>query len=210
MTGTTHSTSKSNAKPGIWAGLFGANVAVIAVLHITGALEGATPYILYALNFVLLIPLFRTAQLSQEQKGAMSPAMRSYNRRFLGFSALYVIVMLGVSGLYDKVPEGSAVLWLLAIAPALAAMGMIWAMIRYLREEVDEYLRYRAVNAAMVGLGFVLVLGTGWGFLETFGLVPHIWAWWVFPAWAMGLGIGTALPERAADGGADIGSEDAA
>ncbi|KLI65170.1 hypothetical protein AAV99_02540 [Aurantiacibacter marinus] len=126
----------------------------------------------------------------------MSPAMRSYNRRFFSFSALYMVVMLAASGLYDKMAEGSAVVWLLAIAPALAAMGMIWAMYRYLREEADEYLRQRAVSAAMVGLGFVLVLGTGWGFLETFGLVPHIWAWWVFPAWAIGLGIGMARPER--------------
>jgi len=196
MTAKTNSKNKTNAKPGVWAGLFGVNVALIAVLHITGALEGPTPYILYALNFTLLIPLFRTAQQRHEQKGAMSPAMRSYNRRFLSFSALYMVVMLGASGLYNRVADGSPVLWLLAIAPALAAMGMIWTMYRYLREEADEYLRQRAVSAAMVGLGFVLVLGTGWGFLETFSLVPHIWAWWVFPAWAIGLGIGMAWPER--------------
>lgn len=203
MTSRARNKSNSDAKPGVWAGLFGANIAVIAVLHTTGALEGATPYILYALNFVLLIPLFRTAVRRQEQQGAMSPAIRSYNRRFLSFSALYMVVMLAASGLYDKVAEGSPVLWLLAIAPALAAMGMIWAIYRYLRDEADEYLRQRAVSAAMVGLGFVLVLGTCWGFLETFGLVPHIWAWWVFPAWALGLGIGMALPERGSNDGGD-------
>ena len=26
-------------------------------------------------------------------------------------------------------------------------------------------------------------------FLEMFELVPHIWAWWVLPVWAIGLGL---------------------
>lgn len=188
----TAATAKS-ARPGIWAGLFGVNIALIVVLTGSGALEGATPFILFALNFLLLIPMIRSARQWQEDKGAMSPALRSYNRRFLGFSALYMVVMLVASTLFDRIAEGSPILWALALAPALAAMGMIWAMYRYIREEKDEFLRQRAVNAAMIGLAFVLVLGTVWGFLETFGLVPHVWAWWVFPAWALGLGIGTVF-----------------
>ena len=39
-----------------------------------------------------------------------------------------------------------------------------------------------------VALGLVLALGIFWGFLEMFELVPHVWAWWVLPVWAIGLG----------------------
>ncbi|MEM6857016.1 MAG: hypothetical protein AAF559_04020 [Pseudomonadota bacterium] len=82
---------------------------------------------------------------------------------------------------------------LLPTVPLLAAMGV---MGRYMVEETDEYLRHRTSLAALIGLGLVLVVGTLWGFLETFELVPHIWAWWVFPVWAIGLGIGQSLLAR--------------
>ena len=179
------------ARPGIWAGLFAMNLAIIAVLMITGALEGATPWILFALNFLLLIPMIRSAKALQEQKGAMSPALRSYNRRFLIFAFLYMAVMLGSSALHDHVAPSSPAIWLLAVAPLLPIFGMIATMARYLREETDEFLRHRAVNAALIGLALVLIVGTSWGFLEMFGLVPHVWTWAVFPLWAIGLGIGT-------------------
>ena len=186
---------RTKPKPGLWAGLFTANMGVIAALFATGAVEPPVPYILFALNFALLLPLIKASRQVYEDKGAVTRAMRDYNRRFLTASAVYSVGMIGAAGIANRIAEGSPLLWALAIAPMLPPFAMIWAMMRYLREESDEYQRYKAVRASMVGLGFVLVLGTGWGFLETFGLVPHIWAWWVFPAWAIGLALGMALPE---------------
>lgn len=191
--------TQAKAKPGLWVGLYMANMAIISVLFITDAIEPPVPYILYALSFVLLIPAIKAGKQLQEEKGAMTRAIRDYNRRFLTFSAIYAVGMLGASGATNYVNPESPVMWGLAILPMLPAFGMIWAMMRYLAEETDEYQRYKAIRSSMFGLGLVLVLGTGWGFLETFGLVPHVWAWWVFPAWAIGLGIGSAWPERGGD-----------
>ncbi|MBU7579080.1 MAG: hypothetical protein KAF27_01215, partial [Porphyrobacter sp.] len=77
----------------------------------------------------------------------------------------------------------------IALLPTIPTFAMIWAMGRYLVEETDEYLRYRMVRAAIMSLGMVLAIGIFWGFLETFELVPHVWAWWVLPVWAVGLGL---------------------
>lgn len=200
MTDAVQTAEKAKAKPGLWAGLFAANMGIIAALMASGALEAPVPYILFALNFVLLIPMIKAGKALQEEKGAMTRAMRDYNRRFLIASAVYAVGMLGASGIAARIDPASPLMWALAIAPMLPAFAMIWAMMRYLQEESDEYQRHKAVRAAMVGLGLVLVLGTGWGFLETFGLVPHIWAWWVFPAWALGLALGMALPEGGGEG----------
>jgi ABC-type multidrug transport system permease subunit len=63
---------------------------------------------------------------------------------------------------------------------------------RFLMEETDENQRMRMVRASLVATGFVLVLASLWGFLEMFGLVPHVWLWAVFPAWSIGLGVGQA------------------
>ena len=181
------------ARPGLWAGLFFANAAIITVLHITDAINVPTFWVLFALNSVLIAPAIRSGRQWQEEKGAMSDALRRYNRRFLAFSACYMVVILATSFLYAEARPSDALLLVLAIFPVLPIMGMIWTLFRYLKEETDEFLRDRAVNAALVGLGFVVVLGSVWGFLETYGLVPHVWAWWVFPAWAIGLGIGMML-----------------
>ena len=187
-------------KPGLWAGLFFANMAIIAVLFITGAIEPPAPYLLFALNFVLLLPLGKALLRRQVEAGAVTTAVRRYNRRFLVASLLYSAAMLGAGAATNYIAPDSPLMWALAILPMLPAFGMIWAMMRYLGEETDEYQRHRAVNASMIGLGLVLVVGTGWGFLETFGLVPHVWAWWVFPAWAVGLGLGMAWSELRSGG----------
>ena len=47
----------------------------------------------------------------------------------------------------------------------------------------------RAMGYDALALGLVLALGIFWGFLEMFELVPHVWAWWVLPVWAIGLGL---------------------
>ncbi len=195
MIDVANAETRQAGKPGLWAGLFAANMALIAVLSVTDALEHPVPPILIALNCVLLVPMVKAAMQRMEDKGAVTTAVRRYNRRFLGASLLYAVAMVGAGGATNYIAQGSPLMWVLAVLPMLPAFGMIWAMMRYLAEETDEYQRHRAVQASMVGLALVLVLGTGWGFLETFGLVPHIWAWWVFPAWAIGLGIGMAISE---------------
>ena len=44
-----------------------------------------------------------------------------------------------------------------------------------------------AVTTGPVTVPLVLALGIFWGFLEMFKVVPHVWAWWVLPAWAIAL-----------------------
>ena len=38
----------------------------------------------------------------------------------------------------------------------------------------------------------MLAIGSFWGFLETFELVPHVPGWWAVPIWAIGMGLGQA------------------
>jgi hypothetical protein len=188
------------ARPWLWATLFAANMALIAAAAILDLIEQPAPAILAALNMALLVPMARAARRRQEQTGAMSPALRAYNRRVLTALVLYAVAMIGGGMLYDRFEPDGPALWLLALAPLGPLLGVIWAMVRYYREEDDEYLRHRAVVGALVGLVLVLCLGTIWGFLEMYGLVPHVWNWWVFPVWAIGLGIGTCWPSaRAGD-----------
>lgn len=185
----TEGEARGRARPFVWAALFIAAMGGTATASIFGFLDSGTRFFLILISLGLLIPMTRAARRREEQKGRMSPALHRYNTRVLVCGALYMIAMIAAGNLHDRIEPGSPTMWLAALAPTVPALGMIWTMRRYLAEEDDEFLRHRAVSAALFGLGLVLVVGTVWGFLETFGLAPHVWAWWVFPVWAIGLGI---------------------
>jgi hypothetical protein len=139
---------------------------------------------------LLLVPLVRSAERAQAEMGCATPAMRRYNRRVLVMSFGYVLALFAALGVTSRFPVHGPLLWVLALVPTVPIIGTIVTIARLLVEETDEYQRMRLVRASLVATGLVLVLASVWGFLEMFGLVPHIWLWAVFPVWAIGLGVG--------------------
>ncbi|WP_232492617.1 hypothetical protein [Novosphingobium kaempferiae] len=141
---------------------------------------------------LLLIPFRRATERAQGACGSLSPATRRYNRRAMAWSFAYMVLLfVAIAG--AKAGANGALLWLLAVLPALPILYLLWAMARYLVEETDEYLRMRVVTAALWATGLLLGLATLWGFLETFRLVPHVAGWAAIPVWAIGLGLGSAF-----------------
>jgi len=51
-------------------------------------------------------------------------------------------------------------------------------------------------EAALWATGGLLAVATVWGFLEMFGLVPHIESWAAFPIWAVCLAPAQVLARR--------------
>ncbi|MEO0589288.1 MAG: hypothetical protein AAFZ11_01875 [Pseudomonadota bacterium] len=182
--------------PGFYIGLIAASVGAVAGLAAAGAIEGPIVIILLLLPTLLLIPLMRSGQKWEGAMGLMSPALRRYNWRMLVASMAYTMGMGIAVAVSNRYEPGPAATFGITLLPTLPTLAMIWVMARYLIEETDEYLRHRASMASLVGLGLILALGSFWGFLETFGLVPNIWAWWVVPVWAIGLGLGNLVLAR--------------
>jgi hypothetical protein len=188
MNGATE--ARATLHPAVWAVGFTIAMAAIGYAEVylgigrTGAIIGM------ALASLLLIPMIKAAQDRARSQGIMSDALVTYNRRFMVWTFGYMIALtIGIT-MHQKMELSRPLLWFAAILPILPVFGMIWTMARYLREERDEYLRLRAANAALVATGLLLAVATAWGFLEMFGLVPHVPAWAAFPIWAIGLGIG--------------------
>jgi len=196
--GMTAGVSQAGGQPRVWlwSTLFVLGVGVSALGRILGLIAPPTSTILFLLAMTLMIPLVKAARRRDELRGATSRALTRYNRRMLAAAGVYTLNMLLAGNLHDRIAAGSAAMWLLALVPIAPVLAMLWAMWRYLAEENDEYLRHRAIMAALFGLGVVLTLGTVWGFLEMFGLVPHVWNWWVFPAWAFGLALARCVTMR--------------
>ena len=177
------------SRPSTWGVSIFIAFGVIAFLRVTDAVNPTTGFILMVLAMTLMIPLVRASMAKQERQGFVSPAITRYTRRFLLASFGYMLGLGLAVTINDRVDLGTGESFMIALLPIIPVFGMIWTMARYIVEEEDEYLRHRSIMANLFGLGVVLAFGTFWGFLETFDVVPHIWAWWPFPTWAIGMGL---------------------
>ena len=126
-----------------------------------------------------------------------SPAKAAYRRylwRFVPTMLAYVVIVFGVSWLFDRnqAPSGAAG-YALAILPALPIIGVIIIMGLYVVEEKDEFMRMRHVMALLIGMGLILSLTVAWGFLEIYMHVAPLNAFWIFPgfcaAWGFSSGV---------------------
>jgi hypothetical protein len=156
----------------------------------TGVTHGWMGWTLFVLSFLLIIPMVRSAQRLQAECGLNSKAMRSYNRRVLVASLIYVVLLFSGIWIAAHYNPAASVRVVLAIAVAAPVIFIIRAMALLLKEETDEYLRMRLVEQSLIATGFLLTVGTLYGFLNAFDLVPRIEAYWVMPVWAVGLGVG--------------------
>ncbi len=182
--------------PAIWGAVFGGGMVLTAWLEKYHWLAWPWNLALVALFSASLIPMSVAMRQRSIHCGVDSAAMRRYNRRALIWALSYIVLLgfaLTVRNTWQ--PQGP-VLWLLALLPSLPIIYYVWAMGQYLRDEQDEYLRMRQMQAGMFATGFLLVVATVWGFLETFGIAPHAEGWWAVAVWAIGLGMGSFVQAK--------------
>lgn len=175
---------------GGWVAVYLAAMAAAAAAYIAGLVPGRYGFLVMFLPLVLVPAMSRAQMKWLRDRGISSSALSQYARRVTAAVLAVVICFLLAAYLAANVTLSPAAAFVAAAVAILPAYVMLWAMARYLSRETDEYLRTRAVRSALFGLFLVLAVGTEWGVLEMFGLVPGISSLWVFPVWAIGLGLG--------------------
>ncbi len=115
------------------------------------------------------------------------------NRRFLlrlAISATTLgLALIAARHLIDQGLTGTF-LWLLALIPGLAMAGIFYAYAMLIVEQKDEFLRMLILRQLIIATGIALCFATIWGFLEEFGLVAHIYPYYVAIVWVAGFAIG--------------------
>lgn len=126
--------------------------------------------------------------------GRPGPARRRYYRRMITFLVLYGAIMGLIFWARGQgyVPQGP-VRYLVALAPALPICGVIWAILRFVVEEEDEYLRHLHIQGVLVATGATLCICTAWGFLASFAGVKTPDMMYVFVIFNAALIVGEAL-----------------
>lgn len=79
--------------------------------------------------------------------------------------ALYAAALFGSITLIQSQSPTGALLYALAVLPALPIGGTILTFLAYI-ERVDEYLRALLVKRFIIATGLTLFLCTAWGFIE--------------------------------------------
>lgn len=121
----------------------------------------------------------------------MSPASRRYTLRLAVLMSLYVALLSAASWLFRNQPPKGVLAYALAILPAVPVIAVFWAVMRFIVEETDEFMRLLLVRQCLFASGFSIAVMTVWEFLQTFDLVPPgNGGFGVFFFWAMGLGLG--------------------
>lgn len=149
--------------------------------------------LLKVLVFVLAGGAFMAGQRQAAAEGPPSRALDAYNMSMTVIVGACVLTFAVGASIHQRVQLGQAELWLLGLATSLPVLALIGATARYLARETDEYLRHLMIMSALIGLAAVLVVANVWGFLETLGLVPHFWIWWLIPVFGLANGAGRAV-----------------
>lgn len=122
---------------------------------------------------------------------------RSAHRRYviriaISMAAYLVTLALAIRLVRDGTLVGPLA-WVLAFLPGLSVAGVFWAVGRLLIEETDEFVRLLLVRQVLIATAITLSAATVYGFLENFGLVAHVDAFYIAILWFVGLGVGALV-----------------
>ena len=119
-----------------------------------------------------------------------NPAMRRYTISVSLLMAAYVLALVGVNIFFENSAPTGLSAYAAAVLPALPIVGVFFVIGRLLVELKDEYVRMLMVRQTLIATAFMLSVATVWGFVQDFGLLPHVPAYWAAVIWFSGLGVG--------------------
>ncbi|ABD24654.1 conserved hypothetical protein [Novosphingobium aromaticivorans DSM 12444] len=134
----------------------------------------------------------------------MTPERRQYTRAVMLLMGGYAATLVGVNLIFEASRPTGISAYAAALLPALPVIGVFVVIGRLLASLRDEYQRYLLTRQVLIATAFMLSVATAWGFVESFGLLPHVPAFYAAVLWFAGLGLGgcvNAVLERS--GGAE-------
>ena len=128
-----------------------------------------------------------------KQASNFTPAQRAHTRRVLWLLFVYVLVLPPLVWLRATRHITDVGLILMAIAGSLPVLAMIASWGRYLSDEQDEY--HQAITLRRIAIATNATMGAAvvWGFLQAFGVMPLVEAYWVPFVWVISQGVSAGI-----------------
>lgn len=123
--------------------------------------------------------------------GKNNPAVRRYTIRLMVLMTAYVLLLVFSKWMFKRGYGEGLLAYVLALLPALPIIGVIWAVMRLLVKQTDEYLRMLMVRQCLFATGFALVITSVREWLQNFDLISsNDGGFGATFFWFAGLGIG--------------------
>jgi hypothetical protein len=115
----------------------------------------------------------------------MTPAQRAHTRRVLWLMLVYALVLPPLVWLRATHKVSDAVAVAMAIVASLPVLGMFASWGRYVSDEHDEYHQSLALRRIAVATNATMGAAVVWGFLQAFGVMPLVEAYWIPTVWVV-------------------------
>jgi hypothetical protein len=130
-----------------------------------------------------------------------SPAIKHYNRGIVVTMSCYLLAVVATAFIVHRYHPHGPLIFLLCFIPSACIFAMLGVVVRYLRDEKDEYQRMLAVRSLLCAAFAVLGLSAYTDFLRSFGNLPGLPPFAEFVAFWFIFGIAQAVQNLASKGG---------
>ena len=131
--------------------------------------------------------------LTRSAFDAMTPAQRAHTRRIIWLLVAYVIVLPPLVWLRAHRDVGNFTAVAMAIVASLPVLGIFASWGRYLSDEKDEYHRAVVMGRNAIATNATMGAAAVWGFLQAFGVMPLVEAYWIPVVWCAAQGCAPLL-----------------
>jgi hypothetical protein len=114
-----------------------------------------------------------------------TPAQRAHTRRVLLLLFAYAVILPPLVWLRAHRHVSDLVALLMAIVASLPVLGIFASWGRYLSDERDEYHQALTLKRIAIATNATMGAAVVWGFLQAFGVMPLIEAYWIPTVWVV-------------------------
>lgn len=119
------------------------------------------------------------------KRSDLTPAQRAHTRRVLWLLLAYAILLPPLVWIRANTVVAGYIPMLMAVAAALPVLGIFASWGRYLSDESDEYQQSVALRRIAVATNATMGAAVVWGFLQAFGVMPLVEAYWIPFVWVV-------------------------
>ena len=114
-----------------------------------------------------------------------TPAQKAHTKRIMWLLLAYVIVLPPLVWVRANTAVAVFIPALMAIAASIPVLGIFASWGRYVSDERDEYHQAMALKRIAVATNATMGAAVVWGFLQAFGAMPLVEAYWVPFVWVV-------------------------
>ena len=119
------------------------------------------------------------------QSSDLTPAQRAHMRRTLWLLFAYAIILPPLVWLQAHHHVSRSASLVMAIAASLPVLGIFASWGRYLSDETDEYHQSLTLRRIAIATNATMGAAVVWGFLQAFGVMPLVEAYWIPFVWVI-------------------------